>query len=127
MVDDPLLKVFDGSGGEEAVIGDELSAVEVVEEEAPKMAVVLEEEPSSEEKVVKKKAIKKTTRRKSTSKPKKIVELLADGRSFTGREIVTKCKCTISDVREVCASGEITSVYEKCCESGTFQFKYKLA
>jgi hypothetical protein len=128
MVDDPLLKVFDGSRGEEIAVGDEVSAVEAVEEEAPEVFEVpeeVEETPVPEEEVAEKKAVaKKTTRRKRAKK--KSDKLLAEGEVLTGSEIIASRTCTIDDIREACTRGEIVSVYETCCESGTSQFKYKL-
>ena len=136
MVDDPLLRVFDG-GEEEPSVGDEVSAADTIEEapeafEVPVEVPVeeVEETPpapkkTAKKKTTRKKATKKTTAKKATSSASKSKKLLKDGEVLTGSEIIAKCKCTIDDVHAACAAGDIVSVYERCCDSGASQFKFK--
>jgi hypothetical protein len=136
MIDDPLLRVFDG-GEKETSVGDEVSAVDAVEEspevfEVP-AEVVEEAPPVPKKKVARKK--KKTTRggagrwepaaMKAEPKPRKPKKFLGDGEVLTGSEIIAKRKCTIDDVHAACEAGKIVSVYEQCCDSGASQFKFK--
>ena len=66
MVDDPLLRVFDG-GEEEPSVGDEVSAADAIEE-APETFEVPVEEVEETPPAPKKTAKKKTTRKKATKK-----------------------------------------------------------
>lgn len=140
MADDPLLRVFDG-GEKENRVGDEVSPADAVEEspevfEVPD-EVVEEVKPSPKKKPIKKKPAKRKPAKKKAAvkpvdeavepkpKPKKSKKLLKDGEVLTGSEIIAKCKCTIGDVHAACDAGELVSVYEKCCDSGASQFKFK--
>ena len=132
MVDDPLLRVFDG-GEEEPSVGDEVSAADAIEEAPETFEVPVEEveetppapKKTAKKKTTRKKATKKTTAKKATSSASKSKKLLKDGEVLTGSEIIAKCKCTIDDVHAACAAGDIVSVYERCCDSGASQFKFK--
>jgi outer membrane biosynthesis protein TonB len=136
-MNDPLLRVFE-KAEEDKAIGDTVPAEEAVQEDTPVVTLIPEElevveattepEPTpTPKKTTSKKVPKKTAKRKTSKKakktPKKTLKELVAGREVTSTQLISESGCTLADIREACANGELKSVYTKD-DSGTLQFRY---